>query len=146
MHFSTDFKSIFLFQKNPAFRRQVSTSIFILTPPLSRTSPSISEIPLHHTSGLRSQPLNCISEFEKLSKDMWPKRLALVFRVRCWDAFLVLWNSTKVTTTSTMQSVYTFILSVWKRLLKFCISTSNLHTIILNIYSANRNLLIGQFL
>ena len=75
VHFSIHFKSISIFQKNPPFQRQVSTSI--LTPSLSH---SISEIHLHHTKGIRSQPLKCIPKFEKLSKDMWPKYLAVIFQ------------------------------------------------------------------
>ena len=40
------------------------------------------------------------------------------FTVRCWDAFLVLWNSPQVATTTIMESLYTLILSVWNRQLE----------------------------
>ena len=69
----------------------------------------------------------------------------LFFRVRCWDAFFVLWNSPKVARTSTMESIHTFILSVWNRLLELCVSASNLHTIFLKIYPANRNEFVSFF-
>ena len=88
---------------------------------LSHTSPNISEISFHHTIGICTQPLTCIPKYEELSKDMWPKWFAVFFRVRCCDAFLLLWIRPKVTTTSTMESIYTLILSVWNRHLEHCV-------------------------
>ena len=98
---------MFLFQKHSPFQRHFLTSI--LTPPLFHTSPNVSEIPLHHTTGIRSQPLTYIPESEE-SKICDQNISQLLFRVRCWDAFLVLWSSPKVTTTSIMESIYTLLI------------------------------------
>ena len=96
---------MFLFQKHPPFLKHILTSI--LTPPLSNTSPKISEIPLHHTRGIFSQPLTCIPISEELSKDSDGNVWKLFVRVRCWDTFLVLWNLPKAITTCIMESIYT---------------------------------------
>ena len=87
-HFSTDFKSMFLFWKHPLFSRYFLTSILI---PWSHISPNISEISFHHTTGICTQPLTCIPKYEKLSKDMWRKWFAVVFQgsmLRCFSCAL----------------------------------------------------------
>ena len=49
-------------------------------------------------------------------------------------------------TTSTIESIYTFILPVLNLLLELCVSASDLPTNVLKIYRANRHLLICHFL
>ena len=129
VHFSTHFKSIFLFQKHRSFQRHFLASF--LTTPLSCTSPNISEISLHYTTRIHSQPLIAFSNPKKYQKICDQSSSQLFFRVRCWDVFFVLRNLSQLTTASTTESIYTFILSVWNCLLELCISASNLHTICL---------------
>ena len=68
----------FFSQKYLPFQRHFLTSI--LTSSMSHTSPNITETPLYHTTGIRSQSLTCIPKSEEPSKDMWPKCLAFVFQ------------------------------------------------------------------
>ena len=105
MHFFTHFQSMFLFQKYRPFQRHFLISI--LAPPLFHTSPNISEIPLHHTTDIRSQLLTCIPNLRKYPTICDKNVSQLLFRVRCWDVFLVLWSLPKVTITSIMESTYT---------------------------------------
>ena len=106
----------FFFSKAPTMNVHPSFQIHFLTSILataiSHTSPNISEILLHHTTSIYSQALMCMPNLRNYAKICDQNASQLFFRVKCWDAFLVLWNSSKVTTTSIMEFIYTLILSV----------------------------------